>query len=236
MRPFEGAKGQGPPKAAGSSNGTSQRARSEDHVKMQRPRTRGATAAGETKRRAMQQSPRRQTAMMARHFTAGHCTDAPIPTLGLDASTPAAPLNVASSTPSALHSLPLVLLPPKSSSPSHGSLCFLRRHRIFELGGEAPRAPPGQQEQAGSPHPLGARSRRPPTHSGADTGRGEPRHPGTSMALTLRGPAPGCALNAPSPLVVAMLAPRFAGSIDRALQEAEAALGPLPPVADAPMP
>jgi hypothetical protein len=154
---------------------------------MQRPRTRGATAAGETKWRAMQQSPRRQTAMMAHHFTAGHCTDALIPTLGLDASTPAVPLNVASSTPSALHSLPPVLLPPKSSFLSHGSLCFLRRHRIFELGGEAPRAPPEQQEQAKSPHPLGARSRRPPTHWGADTGRGEPRHPGDLHGLDTLG-------------------------------------------------
>jgi hypothetical protein len=35
MRPFEGAKGQGPPEAAGTSNGMRQHARSEDHVKMQ---------------------------------------------------------------------------------------------------------------------------------------------------------------------------------------------------------
>jgi hypothetical protein len=33
-----------------------------------------------------------------------------------------------------------------------------------------------------------------------------------------------------------MLAPRSAGSIDQALREAEAALGPLPLVADAPVP
>jgi hypothetical protein len=79
---------------------------------MQRPRTCGATIAGETKRRATQQSPRRQTAMMARHFTAGRCVDASIPALGLDALTLAAPLNAASSTPSALHSLPPVPLPP----------------------------------------------------------------------------------------------------------------------------
>jgi hypothetical protein len=50
-RPLEGVKGQGPPEAAGPSNGTRQRARSEDHVKMQRPRTRGTTAVSETKRR-----------------------------------------------------------------------------------------------------------------------------------------------------------------------------------------
>jgi hypothetical protein len=78
---------------------------------MQRPRTHGATATGETKRQATQ-SPRRQTAMMARHFTTGRCADAPIPVLGLDVSTPAAAINVASSMPSALHSLPPVLLPP----------------------------------------------------------------------------------------------------------------------------
>jgi hypothetical protein len=70
---------------------------------MQRPRTCGATAAGETKWRVMQQSPRRQTAMMARHFTAGHYIDAPIPALGYDASMSAAPLNAASSMPLALH-------------------------------------------------------------------------------------------------------------------------------------
>jgi hypothetical protein len=48
---------------------------------MQRLRTRGATAAGETKRRATQQSPRNQTIMMACHFTAERCADTLIPTL-----------------------------------------------------------------------------------------------------------------------------------------------------------
>jgi hypothetical protein len=38
---------------------------------MKRPRTRGVTAASETKWRATQQSPRCQTAMMVHHFTAG---------------------------------------------------------------------------------------------------------------------------------------------------------------------
>jgi hypothetical protein len=67
--------------------------------------------------------------------------------------------------------------------------------------------------------------------------RGEANHaaPGTSNALTLRGPAPGGALNAPSPMAAA-LAPRASGSIDRALREVEAALGPLPPLADGPGP
>jgi hypothetical protein len=59
---------------------------------MQRPQTRGATVAGEMKRRAMQQSPRRQTVMMARHFAAERCADAPIPALRFDASTLAAAL------------------------------------------------------------------------------------------------------------------------------------------------
>jgi hypothetical protein len=49
---------------------------------------------------------------------------------------------------------------------------------------------------------------------------------GTFGALTLRGPARGGALNLPSPLAAAP-APRASGSIDRALREAEAALGPL---------
>jgi hypothetical protein len=71
MHPLEGAKGQGPPVAAGPSNRTRQRMRSEDHVKRQRLRTRGMTLAGETKRRATPRCLMRQTAMMARHFTAG---------------------------------------------------------------------------------------------------------------------------------------------------------------------
>jgi hypothetical protein len=59
--------------------------------------------------------------------------------------------------------------------------------------------------------------------------------PGASSALTLRGPAPGGALNAPSP-VAAAAAPRSLGSIDRVLLEVEATLGPLPPAADGPGP
>jgi hypothetical protein len=38
---------------------------------MQRPRTRGMAVAGETKRQVAQQSPMRQTAIMACHFTIG---------------------------------------------------------------------------------------------------------------------------------------------------------------------
>jgi hypothetical protein len=50
---------------------------------------------------------------------------------------------------------------------------------------------------------------------------------GTSGALTLRGPARGGTLNSPSPLAAAPT-PRASGSIDRALREVEAALGPPP--------
>jgi hypothetical protein len=53
--------------------------------------------------------------------------------------------------------------------------------------------------------------------------------------LTLRGPALGGALNAPSP-VAATPAARSPGSIDRVLQEVEAALGPLLPAVDGPRP
>jgi hypothetical protein len=49
---------------------------------------------------------------------------------------------------------------------------------------------------------------------------------GTSGALTLRGPARGGALNLPSPLV-ATPTPCTSGSVDRALREVEATLGPL---------
>jgi hypothetical protein len=58
---------------------------------MQRPQTCGATAAGETKRRAMQQSPRRQTVMMARCFATERCANASNPALRFDASMSAAP-------------------------------------------------------------------------------------------------------------------------------------------------
>jgi hypothetical protein len=50
---------------------------------------------------------------------------------------------------------------------------------------------------------------------------------GTSGALTLRGPTRRGALNLPLPLAVAP-APRASGSIDRALREGEATLGPPP--------
>jgi hypothetical protein len=203
---------------------------------MQRPRTHGATAAGETKRWATQQSSRHQTAMMARHFSAERCTDAPIPALGLDASASAAPFKC--SLFDTLSTSPTFSSTTSSSdtSSSDGSLCLLRRRRIRELEGEASRAPPGQLEQAEGPA-LWAPGVRGPLRIGAPP-HGAANHaaPGTSIALTLRGPAPGGALNAPSSVAAATQAPRPVGSIDRALREVEAALGPLPPVADAPGP
>jgi hypothetical protein len=134
---------------------------------MQRPRTRGATADGETKRRATQQSPRRQTAMMARHFNAGRCANALIPTLGLDASTPAAPFKC-----SLLDALGTSLSSSSTTSSSdifssHGSLCLLRRCRICELGGETSRAPPGQQEQNKGSYPVDGRSEQHQRSTGA---------------------------------------------------------------------
>jgi hypothetical protein len=76
---------------------------------MQRPRTGGMSAAGETKRRASQQSPRRQTVMMAHHFATERCADAPIPMLGFDALKPTAPFKCSLLDTSGT-SLPLVLL------------------------------------------------------------------------------------------------------------------------------
>jgi hypothetical protein len=124
---------------------------------MQRLRMRGATAAGETKRRPMQQSPRHQTAMMARHFTAGRFADAPIPALGLVDLTPAAPFKC--SLLDTLGTLPTSSSTTSSSDtfPSDGSFCLLRCRWIRELGDKTPRAPPGQPEQTGGPYALGHR-------------------------------------------------------------------------------
>jgi hypothetical protein len=90
----------------------------------------------------MQQSPRHQTVMTARHLTAGHCADALIPALGLDASTPAVPfkcslLDTPDTSPTSSSTTSS-----SDTSPSEGSFCLLRRRQIRELGGEAPRAPP----------------------------------------------------------------------------------------------
>jgi hypothetical protein len=91
MRPLEGARGRGP-RSCWALQRHASTARSEDHVKRQRLRTRGMAAAGETKRRATLQSPRHQAIMMTRRFTAERCANASIPALRFDASTPDAPL------------------------------------------------------------------------------------------------------------------------------------------------
>jgi hypothetical protein len=78
---------------------------------------------------------------------------------------------------------------------------------------------------AGGPLRIGA-SRQDETNRAA---------PGTSNVLTLWGPAPRGALDAPSSMAPAP-APRSPGSIDRALWEFEDTLGPLPPAVDAPGP
>jgi hypothetical protein len=168
---------------------------------------RGTTIAGETKWWATQQSLRRQTATMARHFTTGRCTDALIPALGLDASMSAAPFKC-----SLLDALGTSLISSSTTSssyasPSHGSLCPLHRCQICELGGEAPRTPPGQLEQNKSSRHVWTSGARGPLRIGAPT-RGAANRValGTSSAVTLRGPAPGGALNAPSPVAVAVLA------------------------------
>jgi hypothetical protein len=200
---------------------------------MQRPRTRGTTAAGETKRWATQQSSRRQTVMMVRHITAGRCADALIPTLGLDASTLAAPFKC--SLLDALDTSPTSSSTTSSSntSPSDVSFCLLRRHQIHELGGETPWAPPGSRNKTKVPALWKPRTGGPLRIAAPLQDAAIHAAPGTSIALTLRGPAQGGALNAPSPVAPAMEAPRPTGSIDRVLREVEAALGPLPLVADA---
>jgi hypothetical protein len=136
---------------------------------------RGATAAGETKRQASQQSPRRQTAMMACHFAVERCADAPIPALRLDASTPTAPFKCSLLDTSGTSSPSSSTTSPSDGSPSDGSLCLLHRCWIW-LGGEAPWAPPRQREQSEGPRPIHARCRRSPAHRGTNAGCGEPCH------------------------------------------------------------
>jgi hypothetical protein len=96
--------------------------------------------------------------------------------------------------------------------------------------------PPGSRNKTKVPALWMARAGGPLCIGAPTQGAVNHAAPGTSMALTLRGPAPGGALNAPSPVAAAIQAPHPAGSIDRVLREVEAVLGPLPPVVDDPGP
>jgi hypothetical protein len=145
----------GPQKAAGPSNSTRQRMRFEDLVKMQRPRMYGTTASGETNRRVSQQSPSHQTVMMARHFTAEHCADTPIPALGLDASTLVVPFKCSLLDASGTSSSPSSTASSSDTSLCNGSLCLLRRRWIW-LGGKMPWAPPRQPKQGEGSRPVDA--------------------------------------------------------------------------------
>jgi hypothetical protein len=183
-------------------------ARSEGHVKMQGLQTRGATAAGEMKWLAVER-----------------CANASIPALRFDALTLAAPLKYSlldtsgtspsSSSATSSSTLPQAMDP---SAPSAAGSTSGMKRRGRPLGSRnKTKIPARWTPGAGGPLRLGAPMR----------GEANRAASGTSSALTLRGPAPGGALNAPSP-VVAAPAPRASGSIDRALWEVEAALGPLP--------
>jgi hypothetical protein len=201
---------------------------------MQRPRTRGATAAGEMKRRAMQQSPRHQTVMMARCFATERCANASIPVLGFDASMLAVPfkcslLDISSTSPSSSSATSSSALPqamdPSASSATTGSSSGRKRHG----------RPPGSRNKAEVPAQWTPGAGGLLRIGAPMEGKANCATSGASSALTLRGPAPGGALNAPSPVAVAP-APRTLGSIDWVLREVEATLGPLPPTTDGPGP
>jgi hypothetical protein len=178
--------------------------------------------------------PEASNVMMARRFAAERCANASVPALGFDATAPAAPLkqslletsgtSPSSSSATSSSTTPKLMDPSASSAAAETSSGAKHRGR-----------PPGSRNKekvparwtpgAGGPLRLGAPMR----------GTANRAAPGTSSALTLRGPAPGGALNAPSPLAAAPT-PRALRSIDRVLREVEAALGLLPPLADAPGP
>jgi hypothetical protein len=164
--------------------------------------------------------------MMARRFTAEHCTDASVPALRFDASTPAVPLkyNLLETSGTSLSSSSATAspTPPKPIDPSASSVTA-----GMSSGAKRRRRPLGSRnkEKVTARWMPGTDS---PLHLGAPMRGGVNRAaPGTSSALTLRGPSPGGALNAPSPLAAAP-APHASRSIDRALREVEATLGPFP--------
>jgi hypothetical protein len=140
---------------------------------------------------------------------------------------PPCPLNAASLTPPALHPLPPDTTSSSDASSSNGSLRLLRRCYIW-LGGKAPRVPPGSRNKAKVPVRWTPGARGPLRIGAPMQGAANRAAPGTSSALALRGPAPGGALNTPSP-VAAVPAPRAPGGIDRVFREVEARPRPPPP-------
>jgi hypothetical protein len=116
---------------------------------------------------------------------------------------------------------------PSASSTATGSATSGVKRRGRPLGNRnKPKVPARWAPGVGGPLHIRA-----PPHSAANRAA-----PVTSIALTLWGPAPGDALNTPSPVAAATLSPRPTGSINRALREVEATLGPLPPPVDDPGP
>jgi hypothetical protein len=119
--------------------------------------------------------------------------------------------------------LPCAMDPSASSAASGSSSAGAKRRGCTPGSRNRPKVPTNGAPGAGGPLRIAALAQ------GAENRTA----PGTYRDLTLRGPAPVGALVAPSPLVAAMPAPRPIGSIDRALREAGAILGPFPPVEDA---
>jgi hypothetical protein len=118
--------------------------------------------------------PEASTVMMMRHFTAERCANASVPVLRFDATTPVAPLKyglleTSGTSPSSSYAISSLMTP----KPMDPSASFAAAGT--SSGGEAPRAPPGQQEQGESSRPVGARRQRSPAPCGADAGHGESR-------------------------------------------------------------
>jgi hypothetical protein len=173
--PFGGCEGPGAPRSCWPSNGTRQRVvrgPCEDAEAVER----GTTAAGEMKRRATLLSPRHQTVMMARRFTAERCANSSIPAPRLDASKLAVPLKYSlletsgtsptSSSTTFFPTLPRPMDPSSSFAAAESSSGMKHRGR-----------PPGQQEQGKGSRPVDARRRWPPAHRCAKAGRGESCRP-----------------------------------------------------------
>jgi hypothetical protein len=123
-------------------------------------------------------------------------------------------LSSSSTTPPANSSLSM---DPSASSAAVGSGSGTKRRGRPPGSRNKAKVPARWTSGAGGPLRIGA-----PMRGAADRAA-----PGTSSALTLRGPAPVGGLP-----VAAAPAPRAPGSIDRVLWVVEAALGPLLPVVE----